>query len=165
MIRRRQTRDEHGFTMLEVLVVISILAILAALAVPSMGDLIRTSRVRGASFELQAAFFRARSEAINRNTEVELVPRSADWRNGWVLQVVGGPVIEDRQVLANVTVTPSPAPTVRYRINGRIGAGSQSLVISDPGSATTHARCITLSANGRAKSEIDIDFDPTDGCI
>jgi type IV fimbrial biogenesis protein FimT len=155
----------HGFSLVELMVVIGMVAILAALAVPAMNELVRTSRVRGASMELQSAFVRARSEAIMRNTDVELVPRDADWRNGWTLQVAGGgPVIEEREVLGEVSIQPAPAPAVRYRLNGRVAAGSQSIVISGTGGAQVHARCITLGPGGRAKVAVDVDFDTSDGC-
>lgn len=151
--------------MVEVITVVAIVAILASVAVPAMGGFIRNSQIRSASFEMRAVLVRARSEAINRNTQVRLVPTDADWRNGWTLRTSGGTVIEERAGLGTVTATPSPAQTVTYGMDGRVRAGSQVIVLSTTGETSNiHPRCITLSPSGRASTRVDQDFDPTNGC-
>jgi prepilin-type N-terminal cleavage/methylation domain-containing protein len=155
---------EHGFTLMEVLVVIAIAAIMASFAVPAMGDLVRNARVRGAGQELRAALVRGRSEAINRNTQVHIVPIGADWRNGWTVQTSGGVAIEDASApLRSVITTPTPAPTVVFGIDGRVRSGAQTIVLSDT-AANIQSRCITLKASGVASTRIDTDHDASNGC-
>ena len=72
-----------------------------------MSTFVHNANVRGAGQELRAAFIRGRSEAINRNTEVRVVPVDADWRNGWVVETVGGDVIEtESQPLGSIVTSP-----------------------------------------------------------
>lgn len=154
----------RGFTLMEVLMVIAIAAIMATFAVPAMGDLVRNARVRGAGQELRAALVRGRSEAINRNTQVRVVPVDADWRNGWIMQTTGGTAIEDASApLRSVITTPAPAATVVFGIDGRVRAGAQTIVVSDA-AANIPARCITLKASGVASTRIDTDHDASNGC-
>ena len=96
----------RGFTLVELLVVMTIGAILVAAAVPSMSWFIATTRAGNASNTMVAAFELARSEAIRRNTIVSvcrtLDPNAAeaavactnaagngyaagDWASGWVM--------------------------------------------------------------------------------
>jgi type IV fimbrial biogenesis protein FimT len=156
---------QRGLTAIELTTVIAIIGIFAAFAVPALADLMHTARVRAAGQELRAAMMRARSEAINRNTEVRVVPVDADWRNGWRLETTGGIAIEAPSArLDDVEISPSPAPTVIYRVDGRIRSGSQVVVIHAEANAHLQARCITLSASGRASTRIDTDFDADNGC-
>lgn len=95
----------HGFTLVELLVVMTIGAILVAAAVPSMQWLISTTRTSNGTNSLVASFELARSEAIRRGTIVSvcrtLNPNAApaalacsnaagggfaagDWGSGWV---------------------------------------------------------------------------------
>jgi len=158
------TGRASGFTMLEFLVTLAILALLAGMAVPGMSDFIRNGRVRGASFELRAIFVRARSEAINRNTEVELAPAGGDWRNGWTLRTAAGTTIENRGDLGDVVVAPAIAPTVRYGVDGRLRTGQQTIVISTADGSRVQPRCVRLSSSGRTRVLLDTDHDPTNGC-
>ena len=93
----------HGFTLIEMLVVIAISAILVAMAIPSFQGTIRSSRISGAANSFIAAIDLARSEAIRRATSVT-VCRSTnadtvnancsdvaangyagnDWASGWI---------------------------------------------------------------------------------
>jgi prepilin-type N-terminal cleavage/methylation domain-containing protein len=158
------SRQQCGFTLMEVLTVIAIVAIMAALAVPAMGNLIRNARVRGAGQELRAALIRSRSEAINRNTEVRVVPVDADWRKGWIVETTAGVSIEAASApLRSVITTPAPAQTVVYRIDGRIRSGAQTIVLSDA-SMSIQPRCIALRASGVASTLIDTDHDASNGC-
>ncbi len=87
--------SEQGFTMIELMVVVSILAILTAIAAPSFKGLIESWRVKQEVEGLQSAIFYARSEAIKRgggvvlqkianNTDgCTLASSNADWGCGW----------------------------------------------------------------------------------
>jgi type IV fimbrial biogenesis protein FimT len=153
-----------GFTLIEVLTVIAIVAIMATFAVPAMSDFIRNARVRGAGQELRAALVRGRSEAINRNTEVRVVPVSGDWSKGWIVETTTGTSIEAASApLRSITTLPASAQTVVYGIDGRVRSGAQTIVLSDA-SMRVQARCIALSASGVASTLIDTDHDPSNGC-
>lgn len=62
----------HGFTIVELMVVIAIGAILVGLAVPSFRDQVAAASRREASTQLYSAFMRARSEAITNNASVRV---------------------------------------------------------------------------------------------
>lgn len=149
-----------GFTIIELLMAIAILAILTAVAVPSLRDLVVTARVRGAAEDIRASFQRARSEAVTRNSEVEVRVVGGDWAAGWELRT-SALVIETKPALPGISVQPAPAASVTYRGNGRLSAGAQTIVVSAPGA---RARCVVLDASGRAAVKIDVDLDASNGC-
>ena len=62
----------QGFTLIELLVVIAIVAILATIATPSFVDMNKNSRLNGAAREFVSIIQLARSEAISRNSIVNL---------------------------------------------------------------------------------------------
>lgn len=66
----RNTKKNTGFTLLELIVVISIAGVLVALAVPSFKDAIRNSRLTTYSNEMVTSLNLARSEAIKRGKTV-----------------------------------------------------------------------------------------------
>ncbi len=73
----------RGFTVIELVVAMAITAILVAIAGPSFVDLIAAQRVKTATFDFYAALALARSEAIKRNTVVDIAPRNGDFADGW----------------------------------------------------------------------------------
>jgi type IV fimbrial biogenesis protein FimT len=89
------TRTHAGFTLVELLVGISIAALLIALAVPSFGDMLARQRHIGHAEHLAWSLNRARSEAIKRGFRVNLC-KSADgatcatngsWQAGFLVHV------------------------------------------------------------------------------
>jgi type IV fimbrial biogenesis protein FimT len=85
-------RRSRGFTLIELMVTVSVLAILASLAAPSFRETLLRNRTAAISNEFTASVAKARSEAINRNTCVTLCRSTSgtqcdtgsNWTTGWV---------------------------------------------------------------------------------
>ena len=76
-------RKKNGFTLVELLIGLVILSILVAVAAPSFSTAMAQQRLRQASSELRSTVAIARSEAVKRNAQVRLLPRTGGWSNGW----------------------------------------------------------------------------------
>lgn len=74
---RRMRKHLGGFSLLELMITITVVAVLLAIAVPSFRDVIRRNQLSSASNELLAALSYARTEAITRGQLVSMCP-SAD---------------------------------------------------------------------------------------
>jgi len=82
----------RGFTLIEMLVALSVAAILVAIAVPSFQFMIRQNTVATASNDFIAALNLARSEAIKRGNDVEICASAngsscsgGNWEDGWIV--------------------------------------------------------------------------------
>ena len=66
------SRGSRGFTLVELLTAIAVMGILAAIATPAVERISRSLRIEGSAQALVGDLNRARTEAIKRNTGVEL---------------------------------------------------------------------------------------------
>lgn len=69
-LKQPQCYRSHGFTMVELMVSMSVFAILAALAIPSFQVFMAENRAKGKAIELAAAIKSAQAEASRRNRQV-----------------------------------------------------------------------------------------------
>lgn len=153
-----------GFTLLELMVTVSIAAILLALALPSFQSSMRSNRVATATNELLASLALARSEAV-RNTRGAGLCTSADgascgggWNSGWLVWAdpngngvvdAGETVIRYSQGKASTVITGS-ATSIAFTPRGRAAGGLQTISIV-PSDATTPARCVTINVTGQTR--------------
>jgi type IV fimbrial biogenesis protein FimT len=75
-----------GFTLIELIVTVSIAAILMSMAIPSFIDTIRSNRLTTYANEFVTALNMARSEAVKRGIKVTITRKgttSQEWKNGW----------------------------------------------------------------------------------
>jgi type IV fimbrial biogenesis protein FimT len=70
----RMATRRHGFSLVELMVALTVMAILLAIAVPSFRDVLRRHQVSSASNALLAELSYARTEAINRGQLVSMCP-------------------------------------------------------------------------------------------
>jgi prepilin-type N-terminal cleavage/methylation domain-containing protein len=98
MMDYRMKIRSKGFSLIELMVAISISAILVGLAVPEFNRLIRRNSVEASTNLLQSSFAFARSEAIKRATNVSVVPNVANgsnWPAGWQVILDNGTLEPD----------------------------------------------------------------------
>lgn len=139
--------------MVELLVAITVLAILAAIALPSFSALIASQRAKAVGSELFATMSKARSEAITRNTNVTLSPKTGPgllWENGWQIldPANAANILDDRGAATGATVT-GPASVI-YRSSGRVqGNSAPSFLITTVSGSTTYYQCVSVDLSGR----------------
>jgi type IV fimbrial biogenesis protein FimT len=152
----RRACASRGFTLIEMLVVMTLIAIMLGIGVPSFRSFVAGQQVKTATFELMTALMLARSEAVKRNKSVTITPESSSaWGSGWKV-MDGATVLYEQQTLAGVTITPkdtsAPAnPTtvasVDFGTSGRPAAKAYFEVVGI--SAT---KCVKLDPTGLPSS-------------
>ena len=135
-----------GFTLVELLITVSIAAILMGIAAPSFSSFVSAQRVRTASFDLTSTLIHARSEALKRNANVTLSSATGGWQNGWTLNT-GSTAISQHEPLAGTAVT-GPVGTLIYRSDGRLSTSGNTFLISSAGNASVAPRCISVALSG-----------------
>lgn len=154
----------RGFTIVELLITVTVLGILAAVALPSFGNFVRDQRVKTAISDVYATFIYARSEAIKRAADVQVVPNSTtNWAQGWTVKDSGGTSLKVQGGISDVAIT-GEAGTITYRRDGRLTAAVATFVLSSPGYSSITARCLRIDPSGRPSVKVDSNGDPADGC-
>jgi type IV fimbrial biogenesis protein FimT len=141
-----------GFTLVELVTVVSIIGVLAMIAGPGFSNLIAGQRATNASTDLYTALMTARSEAIKRNTKMTLQQKSGGWVNGWELidpnDTTTKVLVHGQLAGATVTPTPTSLTAVTYLSSGRVQgttAPGFSITTTSGSSTTTKSLCVDLT--------------------
>ncbi|MCB5190745.1 GspH/FimT family pseudopilin [Methylobacillus arboreus] len=126
---------QHGFTLVELVVTLTLMAILLAVAVPSFREMLLNFQIRAAAEGLNTGLQLARAEAIRRNTNVVFtLSNNATWTIGCQVVVADDDndgvddcpaVIQSKPdtegaVAVSVEVVPAGANTVTFNGLGRV---------------------------------------------
>ena len=138
----------RGFTLPELMIVITILAVMLAAGVPTLAEFVRNQRVKTASFDLLSTLVFARSEAITRNATVKVEPATANtWAAGWTVKDAGGTVLRTLEPTPNVAIA-GPA-NVEFRGSGRLVTTTVPTFELTSTGANVTSRCIRVDLSGR----------------
>lgn len=138
----------RGFTLTELMIVVTVMAVLMAVALPNFAVFVRNQRVKTASFDVFSSLVFARSEAVTRNAAVTMAPLTAgSWVSGWTVKDSGGTVLRSQDAVPNINFTIFPASVV-YAGSGRLSAAVNPFELTADGSGIT-TRCISIDLSGR----------------
>lgn len=170
-------RAAAGFSVIELMIVVTLAAVVLAIGAPNLVDYVRESRLNSTSTELVVDLSFARSEAIKRNTRVLVCGRAAgtnncaastNWSNGWVICYDAN---ADGACDAGTTDDPNPirvkgglhetvtltGPAAAFRFNpngsqGALGGGTATLTLTGTWSGAS-TRTATVAPTGHVRSQ------------
>lgn len=160
---------ERGFTLIEMLVTLSIAAIMLTIAVPSFRIFLLNTRITSQTNDFVLALASAKSEAVKRGVNVTVCPRntntaclaSTTWDTGWLVFVDndGGGTVNGADVILQVRAPLEGSNTLRSGARQRVtfqntgfSSGFNDTFRLCDSRGTADARNITVSMQGRVTS-------------
>jgi len=151
-------RVQMGFTLIELMVTLAVAVILAKLAAPSFQQYILNQRIRNAAYDVVSALSLARSEAITRNTSVNIVQNTGGWVNGWCVTTIAAcgtaDLVTHTAFSASVSISATGSPTfITYGLGGRATTPATVFTIG-PATAVSgvNPRYVTICLSGVPRS-------------
>lgn len=168
MVNPAQTQcssDSAGFTLLELLVTITIVGIIMAIAVPSFQNTIQDSRRNAALSEFRESIQLARDEAVARNASLTLCAsndgstcsNANTWEKGYVLRTAsGGTLIKSNGALhgSQTLRATNGSSAIVFSSNGLIRTTDSFRLCDARG--TAEQRGLTTEAGG-ARDAVNAD--------
>lgn len=173
--KRSASRKDRGFTLVELMVTVSVAAILATIGIPAFTGMINSNRVTATTNELVTALNLAKSEAIRSGSNSIICKlndtgdgcnNAGNWSNGWLLfndsnndgaldggerivRVHGAPEASLNFTFIN---TVNADNTINFRPNGTSNVNGRFCL--ENGYQAENSRAVVIKQSGRINAEV-----------
>ncbi len=140
------SRDQEGFTLVEMMLVVAVLAVLGALAMPSFTTMIANQRVSSAAQELQTLLQYARAEGVYKRTQSTVTASAQKWQ-----AKVGTQVLREATLSDAVSVEAGSSGGVVFDVTGQArpaSGGGTSYMVFVSGTNASRVQCLTVTGAG-----------------
>ncbi len=147
-------KENTGFSLVELMVTLSIAAIVLSFAAPSFSTTIQNNRLTTETNNLISSLTLARSEAIKRRTNITMCSSNDQatctntaWQYGWIVVDAAGNVLRVFDGMKGSTTVASAADNLTYTPVGFLNGGAATLgLCAESGKP---GRGIAITATGR----------------
>ncbi|MFC3033657.1 GspH/FimT family pseudopilin [Pseudoalteromonas fenneropenaei] len=133
---------QRGFTLMELMIGVAIVAILAVIAMPSFVQQIKQDRIVTQANQVQALYRFARSEAVKRDTSLQLKVVDGSW---CVVESIAGKDVELRRFSLEHSSLSINLSAVSFDSSGGVSAPSNILITDNDTSTTDYRFCSLIS--------------------
>lgn len=171
------TKNNHGFTLIELIVTVAVISIVAITAGPNLGNFIERNKIITQTNNFVGSLSIARSEAAKRsntvsvcigNTAQDACAGGTDWENGWIAFVDSNSnaAIDAGETILNVNNEVSGDTTIRstqyvssitYLGDGSVTSSGTFRICNSEG--TSRAKAINIMGSGLISQGKDKDKD------
>lgn len=148
---------QSGFTLVELVIVVTLTAILLIMALPAFGDLIISNRITTQANTIMTTLNYARNEAINRGTDIRIEPLVAGtiWSAGWRVRTTGATVTTLRHFDGlEESSLQNTLMNITYNPQGHIDGGNTATLTLEADNCKTgrsYIRRIEVALSGHAR--------------
>ncbi|HFB66201.1 MAG TPA: prepilin-type N-terminal cleavage/methylation domain-containing protein [Aeromonadales bacterium] len=138
---KKEKKYTKGFTLVELMIAITIATVIISIALPAFRSLIQNNRAATQANEIRTALSMARSEAIKRAANVSVCSNSGttSWQSGWFVQTDAN---------SNCSIDASDGDELLRNQNGLSGGvtltGTQASIAFFPEGRANSALTLTL---------------------
>jgi len=171
MLVREMKAFTLGFSLVELMVTVAVLGVITAIAIPSFGEILDSSRRTSVAGELASDFSLARTEAARRGKRVTVCvsndgatcsSAATDWKSGWIVfsdvaadgvlaTADGDELLRRKDALSGglsfVSSGFTTSGRVQFRPSGAADSGG-AFLLCKPGKPGANGRQISLSFSG-----------------
>ena len=167
---------QPGFTLVELMVVVTIAGVLAVVGLPELNNMIKNSRIKTASLDIYSSLALARSEAVKRNVgNVSMIAATGGWQNGWKVCVDADAdgacgvsevlLLSQEAIHTSLTVSGPAGNIVTYGRDGRLSTAAAAFTLrAGTNNSAAPMRCIDVDISGRPRTRMDTNNTDSDGC-
>ena len=148
---RKNKQKQAGFTLVEIMVTLGVAAILLSFGVPRFQGIILSNRLSTNTNLMIGSLNLARSEAIKRGMQINVIKTGTAWKDGWVIEEDVSKKVLRTVAALNGSMELTAAASYKYQPNGFIRAATEQIIyVCDSARDGEFGREITIAISGRA---------------